>query len=409
MPKGSRSGSIIIIPAVRGPRGRILEPEKIFVRRRYVDPKTGRRREKKRLAENRTDAKEKLHELREEILRDQVEVIRPTSKTFAELADYYEEAYLHPPNRKGEGLKSWDKIKSRLKALKSEFGDEPLNNIDYERIDKFRKRFADTPIVRRRPGSHFLSPPRLRGIASVNRALSLLRRMLNIARQKRTWGVTHNPFEDGDALIRVAKEVERMRILSHAEEKRLLATVRTNCGSGRADARHYCNLYPAIIFAIDTAARAGEQFSTRVCDVDLDEGLIRIGSHRAKTGQERIVPITSRLRAELLKLKPIKRSRRSKSPASNLQSQLIFDFIRPKRSFAGACKSAGIDNFRWHDLRHTGTMRMIEAGERESIVMKITGHTNYKTFMRYVNLNPELVRAAARKIDLARAPKRKRA
>jgi len=407
MPRGSRSGSIIVIPAVRR-KGRVVEPEKIYARRRFRDPKTGRMREKKRLAENRTDAKEKLHELLDEIRRERVEVISHSpGKTFRDLATFYEDNYLQPPKKNATGaqasrlhLRSWDKLRSRLKTLKEEFGDEPLRAIDYERIDEFRKRLIDKPIITGRPPN---VRTRERSMAAVNRPLQLLRRMLNLARQQPRRWITEDPFADGDPLIRVSIETKRMRILSQAEEKKLLTEVRTAGNSGRSDARHFKSLYPAIVFAIDTAMRAGEQFSTRVSDVDLDEGFIRVSAARSKVGQERIVPISARLRADLLKLKPIKRSLR----ATHHRDALIFDFDKPKRSFATALRNAKIENFRWHDLRHTGTMRMLNAGVDPATAMKITGHTSWTTFMRYVNLNPELVRGVAAKLDQSRSKKKR--
>lgn len=377
--RGSDDGTIIVVPAVRR-GGRIIEPERILVRVRRHG------REKKRLAESRTHAKELRRDLIEEFKREQVAIIVPPSKTFKELAEYYEREYLQPPKRNGDGLRSWDKLKSRLKTLKAEFGEEPLRSIDYARIDDFRKRFQKTKTWQKKD----------RGVTSVNRALSLLRRMLNLARQKPLRWISEDPFADGPPLIRTSLETKRMRILSHAEERALLA----QC---KAEKREH--LRPALIFAIDTAARAGEQFSTRVRDVDLGQGFIRIRAGMAKTGQERLVPITERLRRELLKLKPMKLHLRGKSMRH--RDELIFDFRRPKTSFASACKDAGIENFRWHDLRHTGTMRMLEAGVDPATCMKVTGHTNWTTFMRYVNLNAELMRGVASKLDQSRSKKKR--
>ncbi len=403
--RGSRDGTVIIIPEKRDPRTKkVLEPEKILVRKRYVDS-NGRRREFKRTAENRTHARELLTDLRADARKAKVAVLSTQpSKTFADLAKFYEDEYLKPPKRDGEGLRSWYKIKSRLKALKEEFGDEPLRSIDYERIEQFRKRLIETPIVvsRRRQTPDSRPQTRPRSMASVNRPLQLLRRMLNLARQRpRNW-ISEDPFSHGEPLVRTSIETKRMRILSRDEEKRLLATVRTECDSGRADAKHFKSLYPAIIFAIDTAMRAGEQFLTRVSDVNLEEGFIRVNPDRAKTMQERMVPISQRLARELKQLKPLRRKR----PNPNA---LIFDFQRPKRSFATALRNAKIENFRWHDLRHTGTMRMLDAGVDPATAMKVTGHTSWTTFMRYVNLNPELVRGVAAKMDTARKPKRRMA
>jgi hypothetical protein len=39
----------------------------------------------------------------------------------------------------------------------------------------------------------------------------------------------------------------------------------------------------------------------------------------------------------------------------------------------------------FHDLRHTAITRMLEKGISPPLVMKISGHTQHKTFLRYVN------------------------
>jgi integrase len=56
-----------------------------------------------------------------------------------------------------------------------------------------------------------------------------------------------------------------------------------------------------------------------------------------------------------------------------------------KKSFAAACKLAGVEGFRFHDCRHTAITRMVQMNISPTIVMKISGHTQHNTFARYVN------------------------
>jgi integrase len=66
-----------------------------------------------------------------------------------------------------------------------------------------------------------------------------------------------------------------------------------------------------------------------------------------------------------------------------------------KRSFASACRDAGIEGFHFHDCRHTAITRMIQAGLSPMEVMKISGHTQMNTFARYVNPNTQAVNRIA--------------
>lgn len=73
-----------------------------------------------------------------------------------------------------------------------------------------------------------------------------------------------------------------------------------------------------------------------------------------------------------------------------------------RRSWRTACRLAGLTGLRFYDLRHVGTTRMVETGMPDARVMKITGHTQHKTFLRYVNENAETARAAAELLDARR-------
>jgi len=77
----------------------------------------------------------------------------------------------------------------------------------------------------------------------------------------------------------------------------------------------------------------------------------------------------------------------------------IFGTSDFKKAFIGACSDAGLDDVRFHDLRHTAITRMLEKGISPPLVMKISGHTQMKTFMRYVNQTEASIFEIAKRLD----------
>ena len=54
-----------------------------------------------------------------------------------------------------------------------------------------------------------------------------------------------------------------------------------------------------------------------------------------------------------------------------------------KEDFRNACKEAGIENFRFHDLRHVAINNWRKAGHDYFKIMKTTGHKTMAVFKRY--------------------------
>ena len=147
------------------------------------------------------------------------------------------------------------------------------------------------------------------------------------------------------------------------------------------------HLRPLIITALDTGMRRGELFKLCWRDVDLEAQSITITALNSKTAQARYIAMTPRVYAELCRL-------RENSPKD--ANGLVFGIVDTiKRSWASACKNAKIAGLRFHDTRHTAITRMIQAGISPTEVMKISGHSQMTTFLRYVNPAGDALRRAA--------------
>lgn len=126
-------------------------------------------------------------------------------------------------------------------------------------------------------------------------------------------------------------------------------------------------------------------------DVDFVKNEIFIPQTNTKTEDSRTVGITPRFREELLILWEV-------SPKD--RAGLVFGItFTIKTAWKTACRLANIEDFRFHDCRHTATTRMIASGSPHTEVMKITGHTQLKTFLRYLNITSETASNVASKLN----------
>src|SRR5215213_7292738 len=64
-----------------------------------------------------------------------------------------------------------------------------------------------------------------------------------------------------------------------------------------------------------------------------------------------------------------------------------------KRSWATACRKAGLENFRFHDLRHIFVTRKVRQGWDDKRIMAITGHKTFAVFQRYNNPSEDDIKA----------------
>ena len=250
------------------------------------------------------------------------------------------------------------------------FGDRDLESITYSDLQEYKAKIVALP------SKH----GRQRSMASINHFLKCLRRLFNVAIEQQ-W-LAANPFRKGAPLIRVSLEESRTRILSLAEERRLIKA----CSGYRA------HLRPIVIFAIETGCRKNEILTVKWKDVNIDRRFIKIESQNTKTLKGRFVPISARLADELDQLK------QTSLPEPNSKVFHITDF---KKAFLGACKAAEVFDIKFHDLRHTAITRMLEKNISPPLVMKISGHSQSRTFMRYVNQSENSITEIAYRLDRA--------
>jgi integrase len=346
----------------------------LYARLQYTD-ETGKLKEKTRRVESNkvSDVWAIIRELKDTFKNQGVDALKTDKMTFEQLAERYRQAKVFPAKikdgKKIAGLKSYKSEEGNLRTLIEHFKKKPIRNIRPHDIEKFKQERLSKET---RLGKE-------RKIASVNRELSTLRAMLNFA-LRNDW-IIQNPCLKVEKLVSVSLEVERDRILSFEEESRLFSVLTT-------EREH---LKPIFICALDTAMRPEEIFKLIWRDIDFHTKTITVIAQNSKTEKERIIGMTDRLFDELHQLWEVSPKRLDFS---------VFGTKSIKTAFHTACRLADLKDLRFRDFRHTATTRMVESKTMEQAeIMKITGHTQLKTFLRYVNLTKESASESATKFS----------
>ena len=102
---------------------------------------------------------------------------------------------------------------------------------------------------------------------------------------------------------------------------------------------------------------------------------------KTKNGEDRSLRLTDRAREILVALGPKKTG-----PVFSFRGKAIRD---PKTAFGRARELAGIEDLRFHDLRHTFASRLVQQGVPLYEVMHLTGHKSVSMVQRYAHLAPD--------------------
>ena len=69
------------------------------------------------------------------------------------------------------------------------------------------------------------------------------------------------------------------------------------------------------------------------------------------------------------------------------------------KAWKQALKRAGIDDFRWHDLRHTWASWHVQSGTSLQELMELGGWASFEMVLRYAHLAGEHLKQAARRVE----------
>jgi integrase len=281
--------------------------------------------------------------------------------TLAELIDRYVTTFL--PTKPKSQVKQTQQLtwwKKRIGAFKladitpaliAECRDE-LSNTETCRIDqKTMRRKKYTP-------------------ATVNRYLAALSHAFTIAIKEWAWA-HDNPVKN----IRKLKEPSgRVRFLSDDEREALLAACKTSKNQ---------SLYLVVVLSLSTGGREQEIWGLTWKQVDLKRGVITLTE--TKTGERRGLPLKG-LALELMKKHNKIRALHSIFVFPGVQPNTSMDF---RTAWETALNKAQIDNFTYHDLRHSTASYLAMNGATLAEIADVLGHKTLQMVKRYTHLAPD--------------------
>lgn len=243
----------------------------------------------------------------------------------------------------------------QLEAWASFLGREtPLADVTPARIAEYRDRLV-------REG---------RSGPTANRYLAALSHAFTVARKEWGW-VAENP------VMEVSKKKEnpgRLRYLSPEEIERLLAACEES--SNRL-------LHTVVLLALTTGMRKGEILGLTWDRVDLKTG--RVTLEETKNGERRIIPVPEASLKELQEVAVVRR----------IDSSFVFPGANPmhpielRKPWEKALREAEIEDFRFHDLRHTAASYLAMDGVDMLTIADILGHKTLQMVKRYSHLADE--------------------
>jgi integrase len=272
------------------------------------------------------------------------------NKTFKQLMEKFIKE--HAPKVSSNMQKSYS---SSLKHLDSFFGNLDLLSVSPKAVSRYK-------VLRRNEG---VKP------ATINKELAMLSKAFSLAVKEWEW-LRDNPVS------RVPKEKEnneRDRWLTEDEERRILKN-------------SFQWLKEIIVFALHTGLRQDELLSLEWSRVNLTRKTILI--QKTKNGKPKTLPL-NKIALGVLEQRSKVKSIKNDFVFFNRNGKKI-NHHSLRKSFRIALKKSRIENFRFHDLRHTFATRLSQRGIDIYKIAKLLGHRDIKMTQRYAHHCPESLR-----------------
>lgn len=238
--------------------------------------------------------------------------------------------------------------------------DKYLNAIDRDLIDRITEAKRDEGVSN----------------ATVNRVLEVLRAILRKAVNEWEW-IERAPH------IRMLKEpTRRIRYLNHNEAERLIAVLPA----------HMADM---VAFTLATGLRRANVTGMEWSQVDLTRRVAWIHPDQAKARRAIAVP----LNAEAVILIRKQLGKHDKYVFSYNGQRII---QTSTKTWYKGLAAVGIENFRWHDLRHTWASWHVQNGTPLFALQELGGWESPEMVQRYAHLSAEHLAPYADKLSVLR-------
>lgn len=191
----------------------------------------------------------------------------------------------------------------------------------------------------------------------------------------------------------------RERFLDHAELHRLLDACRASTSP---------DLLLVVMMAVSSGARRSEILNLRWTNIDLAQGvmILRADNANEKKGDTRSAPIAPEALEMLKARKAAVAAKRNGKVAELRPSDLVFPSrvsdgqpVDLRKPWETALKVAGIQGFRFHDLRHSAASFLAAGGASLLEIGAVLGHKSAQTTKRYSHLTEGHIHEVVRKMN----------
>ena len=186
--------------------------------------------------------------------------------------------------------------------------------------------------------------------STINKYLMILSKMFNIGIDNEI--LSKNPVEK---VSKLRNDNHKIRYLTADEEKRLFNEIEKEYDvldkytRQRKIVQPYLYLKPIVTVALQTGMRRGEILNLKWSNIDFEQGFIEL--LETKSGKSRQIPLSKTLKNMFLQM-----PKTDEYVFINHQTGKPYTTIQ--KSFSTVIKKANIQNFRFHDLRHTVATRL---------------------------------------------------